>query len=45
LSDLAGVNVAAVKKLTVGAGDKANPKAGAAGMLYIDDIGFGHPAQ
>jgi hypothetical protein len=45
LSDLAGINVAAVKKLTVGAGDKANPKAGAAGMLYIDDIGFGHPAQ
>ncbi len=36
---------AAVKKLTVGAGDKANPKAGAAGMLYLDDIGFGHPAQ
>jgi len=45
LSDLAGINLAAVKKLTVGVGDKANPKAGAAGMLYIDDIGFGHPAQ
>jgi hypothetical protein len=44
-SDLAGINLAAVKKLTIGAGDKANPKAGAAGMLYIDDIGFGHPAQ
>jgi hypothetical protein len=45
LSDLAGINLSAVKKLTVGAGDKANPKAGAAGMLYIDDIGLGHPAQ
>ncbi|MCL5281699.1 MAG: discoidin domain-containing protein [Planctomycetes bacterium] len=44
-SDLTGINLAAVKKLTVGAGDKANPKAGGAGMLYIDDIGFGHPAQ
>jgi hypothetical protein len=44
LSDLTGINVAAVKKLTVGVGDKADPKAGAAGMLYIDDIGFGHPA-
>jgi hypothetical protein len=43
LSDLAGVNPAAVKKLTIGVGDKANPKAGAAGMLYIDDIGFGKP--
>ncbi len=44
-SDLAGINLAAVKKLTIGAGDKANPKAGGAGMLYIDDIGFGRPAQ
>ncbi len=43
LSDLAGVNLAAVKKLTIGVGDKANPKAGGAGMLYIDDIGFGKP--
>ena len=43
LSDLAGVNLAAVKKLTVGVGDKANPQAGAAGMLYLDDILFGKP--
>ena len=43
LSDLSGVNLAAVKKLTIGVGDKANPKAGAAGMLYIDDIQFGKP--
>ncbi len=39
----AGLNVTAVKKLTVGVGDPASPKAGAAGMLYFDDIGFGHP--
>ncbi len=45
LSDLTGVNAAAVKKITLGVGDKASPKAGAAGMLYIDDIGYGHPAQ
>ncbi len=44
LADLAGVNLAAVKKLTIGVGDKANPKAGGAGKLYIDDIGFGKPA-
>ncbi len=43
LSDLSGVNAAAVKKLTVGVGDPANPKAGAAGMLYIDDIQYGKP--
>ena len=43
LSDLTGVNLAAVKKLTIGVGDKASPKAGAAGMLYFDDILFGKP--
>ncbi len=43
LSDLTGVNLAAVKKLTIGVGDRANPKAGAAGMLYFDDIAFGKP--
>jgi hypothetical protein len=45
LSDLTGVNVAAVKRLTLGAGDKISPKAGAAGMMYFDDIGFGHPVK
>ncbi len=43
LTDLAGVNLAAVKKLTIGVGDSANPKPGAAGLLYIDDIQFGKP--
>ena len=44
-SDLAGVNLAAVKKITLGAGDRASPKAGGAGLLYIDDILFGHPVK
>ncbi len=44
-SDLAGVNLAAVKKLTIGVGDKASPKAGGAGMLYVDDILFGKPVK
>ncbi len=44
LADLSGVNVAAVKKLTLGVGDNVNPKAGAAGMLFIDDIQFGKAA-
>ncbi len=43
LSDLTGVNLAAVKKLTVGVGDRADPKAGGAGTLYFDDIQFGKP--
>jgi hypothetical protein len=45
LADLSGVNVAAVKKLTIGVGDNANLKAGAAGMLYIDDIQYGKAAD
>jgi hypothetical protein len=44
LSDLTGVSLTAVQKITLGVGDKASPKAGAAGMLYFDDIGYGHPA-
>jgi hypothetical protein len=45
LSDLTGVSTAAVKKITLGVGDKTSPKAGAAGMMYFDDIGFGHPIK
>jgi hypothetical protein len=40
----AGVNVAAVKKITIGVGNRQKPTPGAAGMLFIDDIGFGRPA-
>jgi hypothetical protein len=40
----AGVNLAVVKKLTLGVGDRASPKPGATGKLYIDDIGVGRPA-
>jgi hypothetical protein len=41
----AGVKMTAVKKLVIGVGDRASPKADGGGMLYIDDIGFGRPAQ
>jgi hypothetical protein len=44
-SSLTGINLARVKKLYIGVGDRANPKPGGAGLLYVDDIGFGHPAQ
>jgi hypothetical protein len=43
-SSLTGVNLKSVKKLIVGVDSRSNPIKGA-GMLYIDDIGFGHPAQ
>ena len=43
LSDLAGVNLAAVESLHIGLGDRDNPSAGGAGIVYIDDVGFGTP--
>ena len=44
-SSLAGVNLKSVKKLSLSVGSKANPVKSGDGKLYIDDIGFGHPAQ
>jgi regulation of enolase protein 1 (concanavalin A-like superfamily) len=37
-SSLAGVNLAKVKKLYLGVGDRKNPTAGGAGRIYVDDI-------
>jgi hypothetical protein len=45
LSDLTGVKLTAVKKLMIGVGDRANPKQDGAGIVFIDDIGVGHPVQ
>jgi len=45
LSSFAGVNMSKVKKLYLGVGNRATPTQGGAGRLYIDDIGFGRPAQ
>jgi hypothetical protein len=38
LKSLTGVNLAKVKKLYIGVGDKKNPAAGGAGRIFIDDI-------
>jgi hypothetical protein len=38
LSDFAGVNLANVKKLCIGFGDRTSPVAGGAGTVYFDDI-------
>jgi len=46
-SALSGVNLSNVSKMTIGVGDRNdrnNPTAGGTGLVYIDDIGFGHPA-
>jgi len=43
LKDFTGVNMASVKKMVIGVGNRANPTAGGSGRVYIDDIGYGHP--
>jgi hypothetical protein len=43
-SDLAGVDLGRIKTVSIGLGDRANPTSGGAGVIYIDDIGFGHAA-
>jgi serine/threonine protein kinase/Tol biopolymer transport system component/tetratricopeptide (TPR) repeat protein len=45
LSSFQGVNLAGVKKMTIGVGERNSPKAGGTGTIYLDDIGFGHPVQ
>ena len=40
-----GVNLARVKTMIIGVGDRAQPTSDGAGLLFIDDIGVGHPAQ
>ncbi len=39
----AGVNLAAVKELYIGVGDRDNPAPGGTGLLYIDDIYLAGP--
>jgi hypothetical protein len=43
LSSLTGVNLAKVKRLYIGVGDRKNPVKGGAGRLYIDDIRLTKP--
>jgi hypothetical protein len=41
LSSLTGVDLAEVKKLYLGVGDRTTPKADGTGKIYIDDIRVG----
>ncbi len=45
MSDFAGVNFGKIEKMTITIGDKNATKAGGTGMVFIDDIGYGHSAQ
>jgi len=40
LTSFAGVNIASVKKMYIGVGNRTNPATGGTGKLYIDDIGL-----
>ncbi len=40
----AGVKTSSIKKLSIGIGDKTKSAPGGAGLIFIDDIAFGHPA-
>jgi hypothetical protein len=43
LSSFTGVNLGKIRKLYIGAGDRANPVKGGTGRLLIDDIGLAKP--
>jgi hypothetical protein len=43
-SQFTGVTMSSIKTMVIGVGDKTNPLHGS-GLLYIDDVGVGHPAQ
>ncbi len=43
LTGFTGVNLAKVKKLYLGVGDRTNPAKGGTGRIYIDDIGLLKP--
>jgi concanavalin A-like lectin/glucanase superfamily protein len=42
-SDLSGVSLTNVRTIYIGVGDRDNPAAGGAGLIFIDDIQVGHP--
>jgi len=44
LSDFGGVNLSSVRTMYIGLGDRTSPSAGGTGLIFIDDIGVGHPA-
>jgi hypothetical protein len=45
LSEFSGVNLSRVETLILGVGSRTQPTPGGAGILYVDDIGVGHPAN
>ncbi len=44
-SEFTGVNMGRVEVMKVGIGNPTSPTAGGTGIVYVDDIGYGHPAN
>ncbi len=44
-SEFAGVNLSRVETMYIGVGDRNTPSAGGTGLVFIDDVQFGHPAE
>ena len=42
-NELNGIDLSRVATLYIGVGDRDNPSASGTGMIFIDDVGFGHP--
>jgi len=42
-SDLTAINLNTVQTMYIGLGDRDNPTAGGAGIIFVDDIGYGSP--
>ena len=41
-SDLEGVRMSSIERMILGVGDRDNPMPGGSGLIYIDDIEYGH---
>jgi len=44
MSQFNGVNLGRIEVFRIGVGNSTNPTAGGTGIVYIDDISYGHPA-
>jgi len=42
-SELTGVNLNRVSTMYIGVGDRDNPSSGGTGLIFIDDVNYGHP--
>ena len=45
LAEFAGVDLNSLRTLSIGLGDRENPSAGGSGLIFIDDVGVGHPVR